>query len=176
MFKISAKSEESAVSNFEVHPTSGRVSTREVLDYETKTVYHLTIVAKDNGLPPRSSSQPLTISILDVNDQAPLFQARNVSFNCVENVSVGTFVGQVKATDKDSGENGKINYYLVGGNVFGSFSVNQSTGVITTVRQIDYEESSSHSLNIQAVDNSAAWPKSSNITVTIFVSCVIFIF
>lgn len=140
------------------------------MDYETQTIYHLTVVARDNGKQFRQNSQSLTISVLDTNDQAPLFHARDISFDCVENVSIGTVAGQVKATDKDSGENGKVNYYLVGGNVFSSFSVDRVTGIISTVREIDFEEASTHFLSIQAIDSSTALPRSSNISVTINVS------
>ncbi|CAG5115641.1 unnamed protein product, partial [Candidula unifasciata] len=161
------RSEAAALASFEIHPRSGLVSTREVLDYETQTIYHLTVVARDNGKQFRQNSQSLTISVLDTNDQAPLFHARDIHFDCVENVSIGTVVGQVKATDKDSGENGKVNYYLVGGNVFSCFSVDRVSGIIITVREVDFEEASSHFLSIQAIDSSTALPRSSNISVTI---------
>ncbi len=55
--------------------------------------------------------QSLTVVVGDVNDQDPLFPARHVTLTCVENVSPGTRVGQVHATDGDSGGNGKVNYY-----------------------------------------------------------------
>ncbi|KAH9495210.1 hypothetical protein Btru_015666 [Bulinus truncatus] len=161
------RSEVAALMSFEIHPRSGKVTTKEVLDYEAVKVYHLTVVARDNGRNFLETSQSVTIQVLDVNDQTPMFPTQTVTFDCVENVSLGTVVGKVKATDRDSGENGKVNYYLVGGNIFSAFSVDRSTGNITTVAEIDYEVSSSHVLNIQALDSSAALPKSSNITVII---------
>ncbi|CAL1540134.1 unnamed protein product [Lymnaea stagnalis] len=168
-FLDKSRSEPSALYSFDIHPSSGKVTTREVLDYENQTVYHMTVVARDNGVPFRETSQPLTVSVLDVNDQPPLSPAQHVSLKCVENVSMGTVVGKVNATDKDSGTNGKVNYYLTGGNVFSCFSVDRTSGVVTTIRDIDYEEASYHILNIQAVDSSAALPRSSNITVTIII-------
>ncbi|KAI8798258.1 protein dachsous, partial [Biomphalaria glabrata] len=161
------QSEGVALNSFEIHPRSGKVTTKEVLDYETLTVYHLVVVARDNGRIFMETSQQVTVQVLDVNDQAPMFPSKAVTFDCVENVSLGTVVGRVKATDKDSGENGKVNYYLVGGNIFSALSVDRVSGNITTVAEIDYEVASTHILNIQALDSSAALPKSSNITVTI---------
>ena len=163
------ESEEDALANFIIHPTSGWISTNEVLDYETKTQYQLRVIAHDNGHPRQSQSQVIIIDVEDVNDEAPLFHAREVNFYVVENVAIGTVVGEVRAEDRDSGENGRVNYYLVGGNVFSLFTVNPATGRIQTVREIDYEESSSHILSIQAVDSNAAFPRSSNISVIIHV-------
>nr|KAG5696279.1 hypothetical protein BaRGS_019981 [Batillaria attramentaria] len=160
-------SDRDALDNFSIHPTSGWITTEEVLDYETKTSYRLSVVAHDNGSPRRSQVQAIIVNVNDDNDEAPLFHAKNVNFDVVENVSIGTLVGKVQAEDKDSGENGRVSYYVVGGNVFSLFNVDQMTGEIRTVREIDFEESSSHLLSIQAVDNNAAFPRSSNISVTI---------
>ncbi|KAL8622280.1 hypothetical protein ACOMHN_043803 [Nucella lapillus] len=164
-----ADSDTEALTNFNIHPTSGWISTEEVLDYETRTQYRLKVVAYDNGHPRRSQSQTVVIDVEDVNDEAPLFHAREVNFYVVENVPIGSVVGEVKAKDKDSGENGRVNYYLVGGNIFSLFSVNTATGGIQTVREIDFEESSSHILSIQAVDSNAVFPRSSNISVIIHI-------
>lgn len=160
-------SDSDALACFAVHPTSGWITTDEVLDFETRKNYTLRVVAHDNGSPRQSSHQLIYINVLDDNDEAPLFHAKHVTFDVVENVSIGTAVGVVKAEDKDSGENGRVTYYLVGGNVFSLFAVEPSTGVIQSVRNIDFEESSSHTLSIQAIDNNAIFPQSSNISVTI---------
>nr|QXG07830.1 dachsous-like protein [Tritia obsoleta] len=163
------ESDSEALANFNIHPTSGWISTEEVLDFETRTQYRLQVLAYDSGNPRRFQTQTVVIKVRDVNDESPLFHAREVNFYVVENVAIGTVVGEVQAQDRDSGENGRVNYYLVGGNVFSLFSVHTATGVIRTVREIDYEESSSHVLSIQAVDSNAAFPRSSNISVLVHV-------
>ena len=43
------------------------------LDYETVPVYTLVIQAEDEGQPPLSSTAALSIDVLDVNDNAPVF-------------------------------------------------------------------------------------------------------
>lgn len=96
-----------------------------------------------------------------------MFHAKNVTFDVVENTDIGTVVGVVTAHDRDSGENGRVSYYIISGNVFSLFTVDRITGEITSIREIDYEESSSHILGIRAIDNNALYPKSSNISVTI---------
>jgi len=53
------------------------------------------IVAKDKADPPKSSTQELFITVLDVNDNAPLFDPRQYSAALPENSSVGMSVLQV---------------------------------------------------------------------------------
>lgn len=163
-------SDAAALSSFQIHSRSGLITTSEVLDYEARQSYEIVVVARDGGIEPRESFRTLIIYVTDVDDQAPLYPSEQINFVVVENTDINTVVGQVQATDIDSGENNQLIYCLVGGNVFSAFAVNRSTGVITTVRDIDYEASSYHNLSIQAVDSSAALPKSSNISVTINVS------
>lgn len=102
------------------------------------------------------------------NDETPTFPTNSsITFYVAENVPVGTLVGQVQAYDKDAGENGRVSYYIVSGNIFGLFSVEMDTGNIYTIREIDYEETSKHTVGIKAIDNSVYNPKSSVITIRI---------
>ena len=137
------------------------------MDYEAKNLYTVRVIARDNGMPFKQTVQTITIHVRDANDGTPTFPSRNITFEVLENTAVGSVVAAVQAFDKDSGENGRISYYIVEGNVFGLFSVNVSTGDIYCIREIDYEESSSHYVGIKAVDNGAYNPKSSTIGVYI---------
>ena len=127
-------------------------------------------MASDSGTPSKSTEQTFEISVNDVNDGSPIFpQNINITFYVVENTPTGSSIGQVQAHDNDGGENGRVSYYIIGGNHFGLFSVDLATGIIYSIREIDYEESSSHTVGIKAIDNSVHNPKSSVITIKIFV-------
>ncbi|VDH90723.1 protocadherin-16/23 [Mytilus galloprovincialis] len=167
MFMFDPASDQESLRNFEIHPTTGLITTAEVLDYESRMVYMLKIIARDNGNPQRENKTDITIRVRDDNDETPIFPSENKTFEILENTPVGSVIATVKAFDKDSGENGRVSYYLVEGNVFGLFSVNISTGEIYCVREIDYEESSSHTIGIKAIDNGIYNPKSSVISVLI---------
>ena len=52
----------------------------------------------------------LTITILDDNDNAPVFSDAIYRFDIPENIMVGTEVGVIRATDPDEGANGAIRY------------------------------------------------------------------
>jgi len=69
----------------------------------------------------------------------------------VENSAIGTVVGQISAEDPDVGD--VITYSIVGGTGAGVFSINSSTGVITTTAALNYESISSYTLDIRATDN-----------------------
>ena len=48
-----------------------------VLDREEKSRYSLTVTARDNGRPRRlSASMPITVHVLDTNDNTPVFQTK----------------------------------------------------------------------------------------------------
>ena len=155
---------------FGIHPKTGWITTKEVLDYEIKNKYAFKVVASDGGNPSRSMQQRFEIMVNDDNDEAPIFpQNVSITFYVVENTPTGSTVGQVQAYDKDGGENGRVSYYIIGGNNFGLFTVDPETGYIYTIREIDFEESSSHTVGIKAIDNSVYNPKSNVITIKIFI-------
>lgn len=74
------------------------------LDYERQRVHRLTVRAVDQGLPPLSSTQTLTVEVGDVNDQAPVFSQTIYNTSVAENRDSGEPVVRVSATDMDSGK------------------------------------------------------------------------
>ncbi len=48
------------------------------------------------------------ITVLDANDNSPMFTDDEYSFNVRENMPAGTSVGTVLANDLDAGENAKV--------------------------------------------------------------------
>ena len=75
----------------------------------------------------------------------------------------GEVIGHVKAHDRDSGSNAKIQYYVVDGNLFGTFAINRTTGEVKTAKPVDYEVASSFTIKIQAVDDNPVNPMSSTV-------------
>ncbi len=132
-------------SSFSLSP-SGRV---EVLDPDLDAdvpnpVVVITVVATDNGTIPLSTTTNFSISILDVNDNPPVFNMTRYSGVLAENSPVGTSILTATATDLDSGSNGRVTYLL---RTFSDpprasfqFAMNESTGVITSLQTFDTEE------------------------------------
>lgn len=57
-----------------INPSSGVIQTAAELDRETLDVIRLSVLATDKGDPPMSSSALVEITILDVNDNCPVFE------------------------------------------------------------------------------------------------------
>ncbi|KAF5923427.1 hypothetical protein HPG69_006597, partial [Diceros bicornis minor] len=89
---------------FMLDESSGLLTTTCPLDYEIKTQHILTLLALDDGVPALSSSQTLTITVLDVNDEAPVFKQHLYEASVKENQNPGEFVTRVEALDRDSGQ------------------------------------------------------------------------
>lgn len=139
---------------FAIDPISGQLTTTKKLDRETMLTHYFSLIATDNGSPPRSGMASLTINVDDMNDHAPVFESANYSQSVLESVDVGTTVVTVRASDDDSGPNAKIHYSIMnptGAN--GVFRIHPRLGSITTRLQLDREQHAFYRLRVQAVDN-----------------------
>ena len=79
----------------------------------------------------------ISIFILDVNDNPPIFIDSLFSMSVNEHEPIGFPIGFVYATDADINENSVINFYLVDGTEF--FSINVTTGLLSVADDIDRE-------------------------------------
>ncbi|XP_055782682.1 protocadherin alpha-7-like isoform X31 [Salvelinus fontinalis] len=125
------------------------------LDREAVRRHKLLLTAIDGGKPPRSGTIEITVDVLDVNDNTPLFTKDVYSVMLYENAPLGTTVIQVNATDLDGGVNGDI-IYSFGNDVKSKlkklFDLDTLTGEITVVGPINFEEKDSYLIDIQASD------------------------
>ncbi|XP_049573339.1 protocadherin-17 isoform X4 [Syngnathus scovelli] len=121
------------------------VVTDRPLDRETQDEYNVTIVAKDNGIPPLNSTKSFTVKILDENDNVPRFTKTVYLLQIPENNIPGEFLGSVLAHDPDLGQNGTVYYSIMNSNVSGGdvntyVNVNAANGAIYAVRSFNYEQ------------------------------------
>uniref|UniRef100_A0A8D2KV83 Cadherin domain-containing protein n=1 Tax=Varanus komodoensis TaxID=61221 RepID=A0A8D2KV83_VARKO len=124
------------------------------LDREEQSVYELILTATDGGDPVRSGTIQIKVKVLDANDNAPIFTQSSYEVNIWENMPIGSSILQVSATDLDEGINGEVKYFLKKTTLshFPMFAMNSTTGEITLTGNLDYEESSSYELEVQAKD------------------------
>lgn len=141
---------------FSVTPvTSGFIlAVAQTLDYETVTDYHMTVIARDQGMPSLSSSITIAIRIADVADNVPVFNETSYSAMVKEDTPTGDTILEVAARSEDQGELGGIRYSIaVGGNTAGGdtvFHMDSLTGVLTLQNTLDYEVSIVHHLTVKA--------------------------
>uniref|UniRef100_A0A8C2J657 FAT atypical cadherin 3b n=1 Tax=Cyprinus carpio TaxID=7962 RepID=A0A8C2J657_CYPCA len=145
---------DSAGGMFSTDPSSGVVILEKPLDREVQDSYQIRIKATDRagGDCSLSTEVDLTIMVLDVNDNPPVFQKQDYAVTVPEDVTVGTEVLRVFATSSDIGVNAEIYYRFLSGNELGKFSIDDSTGIISVADDLDYELCKDFFLNVEAFD------------------------
>ena len=66
-----------SISSFNINPSTGNVTVARPLDFETRAIYELDVTAQDNG--GLSTTVRFVITVLDFNDQGPVFTADQYS-------------------------------------------------------------------------------------------------
>ncbi|XP_061704355.1 cadherin-87A isoform X2 [Cydia pomonella] len=127
---------------FSIDELSGVVTVAEGadIDREVTSDIWLRAVASD-GAPPakqKTTSVPLHIKVLDINDHAPVFAQSVYKSTISENLQLNppAAILQVSAEDKDEGLNGKVEYAITEQSVPGTFSVDPITGIIYPARPV----------------------------------------
>ncbi|NXG94850.1 PCDGA protein, partial [Stercorarius parasiticus] len=150
-----------------------RVVTARELDREAVSEYNVTVRASDGGSPSLWSSAVLSLRVLDVNDNAPVFAEARYSARVPENNAAGALVLRVRAVDADWGQNARVRYRLWEGRVRGAplssyVSVQAETGALYALRSFDYEEVREVGLWVRAEDGGAP-ALSSNVSVRLVI-------
>lgn len=66
--------------------------------------YILVAQAQDNGHPSLSGTVTVYVNVIDLNDNAPIFDPMSFSNEILEDVPIGSSVVTISATDLDSGK------------------------------------------------------------------------
>lgn len=135
---------------FIIEPGSGKIKLAKELDFEDlrqpKTYILRVNASEDSG--GFTSSIDVTVTILDVNDNAPRFELPDYQvYNILEDVKIGTKITTISATDADSGRNAEIEYSIDRN----EFSID-SRGNIMTSRRLDADVNNTYVLTVKATD------------------------
>ncbi|XP_042275522.1 putative protocadherin beta-18 [Thunnus maccoyii] len=124
------------------------------LDREKQNELNLLLTALDGGSPQRSGTVVIHVTVLDANDNAPVFSQAVYKASLPENSPPGTTVIRVSATDADEGVNGDLTYDFghVSDDDVNVFSIDPTTGEIRVTGVIDFEDSSSFEMRVEAKD------------------------
>ncbi|XP_059918585.1 protocadherin gamma-A11-like [Gadus macrocephalus] len=126
----------------------------EELDREEQKGIQLLLTALDGGTPQRSGTLTIDVTVLDANDNAPVFSQAVYEASLPENSPLKTHVITVGATDADEGVNGEVTYEFnkMSDKSRKLFSLDQKTGDVTVISDIDFEEGSKYEIYIEAKD------------------------
>ncbi|XP_075902446.1 protocadherin gamma-A12-like [Nelusetta ayraudi] len=124
------------------------------LDREKKGDLNLILAALDGGSPQRSGTVVIHVTVLDANDNAPVFSQAVYKASLPENSPLDTVVVTVSATDADEGVNGDVTYHFgrVSDDEVNIFAIDPKSGKITVAGVIDFEEQSLFDMRVKAKD------------------------
>ncbi|XP_035983408.1 protocadherin gamma-C5-like [Fundulus heteroclitus] len=127
----------------------------KTLDREKTSVHKILLTALDGGTPVRSGTTQITITVLDINDNFPVFEKNLYKLSLGENSLKGTVIIKPKATDADEGSNSEIEFSFgsrTPPSVLSAFDIHPVTGEIALKGDLDYETVKSYDIDVIAKD------------------------
>ncbi|KAG8577209.1 hypothetical protein GDO81_010100 [Engystomops pustulosus] len=120
-----------ATSIFWINPNTGVLELSDYADYETTQQYTLTVKATDSGS--KFATVPVTVNILEANDEKPVCSPNSYTLSVPVNQATGTNIQNFKltCTDRDSGPN-SFQYFINSGNINNHFAFSPSSGTNVT--------------------------------------------
>ena len=155
---------------FDIDSATGAIKLSQPLNYETAKQHSIVVKAKSAA---SSAVDEINVSVVDINDNNPIFSPAAYSVNINENMQLGQRIVQVRATDADSSLNGnnRITYGFKSPSTL--FAVDSSTGLITLLSNaLNAEVLTSYRLTVTAVDNGTPPLPATDVTVDIEVKDV----
>uniref|UniRef100_A0A8B9UJQ6 Cadherin domain-containing protein n=1 Tax=Anas zonorhyncha TaxID=75864 RepID=A0A8B9UJQ6_9AVES len=153
------KATELASEIFYLDPETGSIRLLRSLDFEEGDSYDLQVMARDGG--GLSDTSTVSVSVSDVNDNAPEISVRSALSEISEDAPPGTVVALLHVQDRDSGANGEVQCSLVGDVPFRLRSSVRSYYSVVTARELDREEVSEYNVTVWASDGGSPSLRSS---------------
>ncbi|XP_059918556.1 protocadherin beta-3-like [Gadus macrocephalus] len=127
---------------------------QKALDREINPHLSLKLIAVDDGTPQRSGTVNIEITVLDINDNAPVFNQSVYRATVIENAPIGTYMSTVNASDADTGSNGLVTYYFtnIKGGLGDLFHIDTISGILTVTGKIDFEKDKKYEIRVGAKD------------------------
>ncbi|GAB1604118.1 protocadherin beta-15-like [Argonauta hians] len=132
-----------------------KIMLKGTLDREDKQNYVLELIAKDEGTPTKEGTLKIKVMVTDVNDNRPVFTQKLYNTTVSDTHHISSPVFMFSATDRDSGHNGDITYYLhrnTNKHVRKHFKLNSKTGEIFITDNFSQSKESEYQLYIEARD------------------------
>ncbi|KAJ8388237.1 hypothetical protein AAFF_G00136080 [Aldrovandia affinis] len=139
---------------------NGSIFTAVPLDRETRAHYDLIVEAMDGAVDPRRTTITLSVQVLDIDDNSPVFSQASYTVNLPENSPIGTIFLQLSAVDADLGSN--VTYNIRTEEARELFSIDPLTGELSVLQALDFEElaatGATYSFVVEALDSAGEMP------------------
>lgn len=143
---------------FRIDSKTGIISVNKPLDFETKELHELVVVARDHGEQPLETTAFVSIRVTDVNDNQPIinviFLSDDATPKISESAQSGEFVARISVNDPDSKtEYSNVNVSLSGGDGrFGLTTRDNIIYLVITSLPLDRETQPNYTLSVIASD------------------------
>ena len=88
----------------QVDPVTGRVILKQPIAYHEYQSMTFSVVAEDQGSPPLSDNATVTINVMEINNNRPVFQDYFYSIEVPSDTEINSQILTVFATDNDTGK------------------------------------------------------------------------
>ncbi|XP_040538586.1 protocadherin gamma-A2-like [Gallus gallus] len=144
------KATETASKIFHLEPETGAIRLVRNLDFEEWNSYEMELQARDGG--GLFDTAKVSISVTDVNDNAPEISVRSALSEISEDAAPGTVVALLHVQDRDSGANGEVRCSLGEGVPFRLERALDDYYSVVTARELDRERASEYNVTVRAAD------------------------
>uniref|UniRef100_A0A672SFB0 FAT atypical cadherin 1 n=1 Tax=Sinocyclocheilus grahami TaxID=75366 RepID=A0A672SFB0_SINGR len=164
-YSITSGNEQGA---FRIDSQTGDIFVMEPLDYEVSPQHYLTVKATARGKESLSDIATVTVHLLDINDNSPVFSQKIYSAVVSEDTKLES---TVLANDFDGPLNNRIRYSIENNNQTCPFIMDAVSGELRLAHQLDREKVASYMLTVLASDSGNP-PKSDSAAINMTVSDV----
>ncbi|XP_077589020.1 protocadherin-19 isoform X3 [Stigmatopora nigra] len=140
---------------FRIDARTGVITVNGILDYESTQIFEIDVQAKDLGPNSIPAHCKVTVNVMDTNDNPPIISLLSLNTEMVEvseNAQRGYVIALVRVSDKDAGDNGKVQCRLQG-NVPFRLQEYESFSTILVDGRLDREQKDTYNLTIHAEDS-----------------------
>ncbi|XP_049820796.1 fat-like cadherin-related tumor suppressor homolog isoform X5 [Aethina tumida] len=153
IYSLHSAQNQISLATFKLDSLTGIISLASKLDRETLSKHVLTVMVRDGGTPAQRNYARVQIIVHDHNDHTPHFSDKILMGKVFESAAVGSQVLRAFAVDHDKGENARITYSIISGNVGNVFSIEPDLGIISIARELDLSSATEYTLHIRATDH-----------------------
>lgn len=130
----------------DMDPNTGVITVKSTagsfFDRELYEKHYLTIEAKDNLGEGNRNTVPLVLTLIDINDNPPIFLQRKYETRLFENRKAFETLLQVEARDADVNgtRNSEVFYEIIDGEFKDNFTIDSVSGVVKLRSPVDFEK------------------------------------
>ncbi|XP_064810584.1 protocadherin alpha-C2-like isoform X2 [Oncorhynchus masou masou] len=166
VYSFSLYTSEKAQGTFSLNPTNGEIRVKEMINYEDFRIYDMEVIATDKGTNSLSGQCKLTILVTDMNDNHPEISIKSFQSPVKEDIAVDTVIAVVSVSDKDSGDNGKVDIHIADQLPFALRESSDNYYELVVSEPLDREKVPEYEITFTVTDRGSP-PLSDNETMTL---------